>query len=111
MEHGEFTTVLSLYSQSEHKVHYVRPIALLDSCAGFYFYYLEGRRFARFSALSSMPMWSKYSRLRIDEIPMMRLHILLKEPQNRDYIKFLKDSITNSLNNIGQKDNYEIWSY
>jgi len=58
-----------------------------------------------------MPMWSKYSRLRIDEIPMMRLHILLKEPQNRDYIKFLKDSITNSLNNIGQKDSYEIWSY
>jgi len=56
-------------------------------------------------------MWSKYSRLRIDEIPMMRLHILLKEPQNRDYIKFLKDSITNSLNNIGQKDSYEIWSY
>ena len=56
-------------------------------------------------------MWSKLSRLRIDELPMIKLHILLKEPTNREHIKFLKDSITNSLNKLGLKDNYEIWSY
>lgn len=61
--------------------------------------------------LSGLPMWSKMSRLKIDELPMIRLHILLKEPSNREHIKFLKDSITNSLNKLGLKDNYEIWSY
>lgn len=42
---------------------------------------------------------------------MIKLHILLKEPSNREHIKFLKDSITNSLNKLGLKDNYEVWSY
>ena len=42
---------------------------------------------------------------------MIRLHILLKEPFNRDHIKFLKDSITNSLDKLGLKDDYEIWSF
>ena len=56
-------------------------------------------------------MWSKLARLRVDEIPMIRLHILLKEPQNREHVKFLKDSITNSLNKLGMKENYQVWSY
>lgn len=47
----------------------------------------------------------------MDQIPMIRLHILLKEPFNREHIKFLKDSITSSLDKIGFKDKYEIWSY
>lgn len=42
---------------------------------------------------------------------MIRLHILLKEPFNRQHIKFLKDSITRSLDKMGMKDSYEIWSY
>jgi hypothetical protein len=61
--------------------------------------------------LGSLPVWSKFSRLRMDETPMTRLHILLKEPFNRQHIKFLKDSITRSLDKMGLKDNYEIWSY
>ena len=61
--------------------------------------------------LGSLPLRSKFSRLRMDDIPMIRLHIFLKEPFNRQHIKFLKDSITRSLDKMGLKDNYEIWSY
>lgn len=49
--------------------------------------------------------------MRMDEIPMMRLHISLKEPFNRQHIKFLKDSIQKSLDKSGLKDSYEVWSY
>jgi hypothetical protein len=47
----------------------------------------------------------------MDEIPMIRLHIFLKEPFNRQHIKFLKDSIQKSLDKAGLKDNYEVWSF
>lgn len=83
----------------------------MENCAGFNILYLQGRRFQKMAMLGSLPLWSKFSRLRMDEIPMTRLHILLKEPFNRQHIKFLKDSITRSLDNHGLKDNYEIWSY
>lgn len=56
-------------------------------------------------------MWSKMSSKHIADTPMIKLHILLKEPKNREHIKFLKDSITNSLNKLGLKDNYDIWSF
>lgn len=84
---------------------------MLENCAGFNILYLQGRRFTKMSMLGSLPIWSKFSRLRMDEIPMIRLHIFLKEPFNRQQIKFLKDSITRSLDKMGMKDNYEIWSY
>jgi len=42
---------------------------------------------------------------------MTRLQILLKEPFNRQHIKFLKDSVTRALDKMGMKDSYEIWSY
>lgn len=61
--------------------------------------------------LSSLPLYSKFSKLTIDEIPMIRLHILLKEPFNRTQIKFLKDSIAKSLDKAGLRENYEIWSF
>lgn len=61
--------------------------------------------------LGSLPLWSKFSRKRMDELPMTRLQILLKEPFNRQHIKFLKDSVTRALDKMGMKDSYEIWSY
>lgn len=61
--------------------------------------------------LGSIPVFGKFSRMRMDEIPMIRLHIFLKEPFNRQHIKFLKDSITRSLDKMGLKDNYEVWSF
>jgi hypothetical protein len=56
---------------------------MLENCAGFNMLFLQGRRFQKMSMLGSLPVWSKFSRLRMDEIPMIRLHILLKEPFNR----------------------------
>ena len=43
--------------------------------------------------LISLPMYAKYSRLRLDQIPMTRLLLDMREPYNRDHIKFLKDSM------------------
>lgn len=43
--------------------------------------------------LGSLPLWLKFSQLRLDQTPMIRLHIMLKESQNKEQIKFLKDSI------------------
>lgn len=42
---------------------------------------------------------------------MIRLHIMLKEPHNSEHIKFLKDSIQNSLDKTGLKDLYEVWAF
>jgi len=42
---------------------------------------------------------------------MNRLLIKLREPGNKDHIKFLKDAITNNLDRTGLKDKFEIWSY
>lgn len=108
---GETVLMLTLYSDMQKTLQYIRPIAFMDNCAGFNMLFLQGRRFAKQSMLSSLPLWSKFSRLRMDQIPMIRLHILLKEPFNREHIKFLKDSITSSLDKIGFKDKYDIWSY
>jgi hypothetical protein len=83
----------------------------MENCAGFNMLFLQGRRFSKQSMLSSLPVWSKFSRLGMDNIPMIRLHILLKEPFNKEHIKFLKESITSSLDKTGFKDKYEIWSY
>ncbi len=102
---------LTLYSDMETKIHYLRPIAMLENCAGFNILYLQGRRHQKMSMLGSLPLWSKFSRLRVDDIPMIRLHILLKEPFNRQHIKFLKDSITRSLDKMGLQNNYEVWSF
>ncbi len=38
----------------------------MDNCAGFNMLFLQGRRFAKQSMLSSLPLWSKFSRLRMD---------------------------------------------
>jgi hypothetical protein len=84
---------------------------MLQNCAGFNILYLAGRRSTKQHMLGSLPLWSKFSRVRMDEIPMIRLHIFLKEPFNRQHIKFLKDSIQKSLDKAGLKDNYEVWSF
>jgi len=42
---------------------------------------------------------------------MNRLLVKLKEPANKEHIKFLKDAITNNLDRLGLKDKFDIWSY
>ena len=42
---------------------------------------------------------------------MERLLIKLKEPDNREHIKFLKDAISNTLDRVGMKNKYQVWSH
>lgn len=59
----------------------------------------------------SLPMFAKYSRKRVDDIPMERLLVKLKNPQDEKQIRFLKESIEKALDKQGMRDMYEIWSY
>ena len=44
------------------------------------------------SFVISLPMWAKYSGLKLTEVPFERLQIKLKEPDNKDHIDaLLKD--------------------
>lgn len=61
--------------------------------------------------LISLPMYAKYSRLRLDQIPMTRLLLDMHEPYNRDHIKFLKDSMQTILEFEGLKDQYTIFTF
>ena len=61
--------------------------------------------------LISLPMYAKYSRLRLDQIPMTRLLLDMHEPYNRDHIKFLKDSMQTILESEGLKDQYTIFAF
>jgi len=83
----------------------------MEYCPGFTMAGLIGRRHQRQASLASLPLFAKYSRIRMSEIPMAKLLIKLKEPQNRDHIKNLKDAMTNSLEADGLKDKFTIWSY
>ncbi len=56
-------------------------------------------------------MYAKYARLRLKQLPMHRLLIKLREPSNKDHMKFSKDAITNNLDRIGMQDKFDIWSY
>jgi hypothetical protein len=56
-------------------------------------------------------MYAKFARLRLKQLPMQRLLVKLREPSNKEHIKFLKDSITNKLDRLGLKDKFDVWSY
>lgn len=56
-------------------------------------------------------MFAKYARKRVNEIPLERLLVKLKNPQDEKQIRFLKESIEKVLDKQGMRDMYEIWSY
>ena len=62
-------------------------------------------------SLISLPMYAKYSRKQMDQIPMTRLMIDLHEPSNTKHIKQLKDAMQSVLDNEGLKDQYSIFAY
>lgn len=45
----------------------------------------------------SLPMFAKYSRKRVTEIPMERLLVKLNDPHDEKQIRFLKESIEKVL--------------
>lgn len=110
-ERGIILFRLKLQSELDTLEYLTRPTWFLDGAPGFNMVGATGRRTSRQDQLISLPMYAKYARLRLRQIPMNRLLIKLREPGNKDHIKFLKDAITNNLDRTGLKDKFEIWSY
>ena len=71
----------------------------------------RGRKMPKTDALISLPMFAKYAKMRVDQIPMTRLLLDMHEPYNRSHIKHLKDSMQSLLDNEGLKDQYTIFAY
>lgn len=92
-------------------IYLMRNVWYLDGVPGFNMVGATGRRGSRQDALLSMPMYAKFARLRLKQLPMQRLLVKLREPSNKEHIKFLKDSITNKLDRLGLKDKFDVWSY
>lgn len=93
LDNGRYGIVLLrliLTSDLQQTTYYIRPVFMLDGCPGFTMLGRAGRRISKQSMLLSLPMWAKFARLRIDEIPMVKLLIRLKEPFNKQHIMFMK---------------------
>ena len=108
---GNSFTRLILYTEMQQRDYLLRPIWQMDLAPGFDLIGKVGRRTAGSDAVISLPLYSKFSRLRVDQIPMQKLLIRLKQPDNLELIKFFKEAIQNNLDKHGLKDLYEIWSY
>ena len=103
-EYGNFMLRLQMETNQYMIEHLTRVLWSLEYCPGFYIMGRGGRKIPFQDALTSIPMYAKYARLRIDQVPMEKLSIRLKEPTNKNHIKFLKDSIQQTLEQEGFKD-------
>jgi hypothetical protein len=110
-EYGQILFRMKLVEEMETNVHFMRNVWYMEGAPGFQMLGAAGRRVKEQDMLSSLPMYAKYARLRLKQVPMERLLIKLKEPDNREHIKFLKDAISNVLDRIGMKDRYNVWSH
>ena len=105
-EYGQILFRMKLIEEMETNVHFMRNVWYLDGVPGFEMVGAAGRRTKRLDMIISLPMYAKYAKLRLKQIPMERLLIKLKEPENREHIKFLKDAISSTLDRVGMKDKY-----
>jgi hypothetical protein len=110
-EYGQILFRMKMVEEMETNIHFMRNVWYLDGVPGFNMVAAAGRREKRLDMIISLPMYAKYARLRLKQIPMERLLIKLKEPNNREHIKFLKDAISNTLDRVGMKDKYSVWSH
>ena len=88
-----------------HNFEYMmRQLWGLEYCPGLNVMGRLSRKYPYQDALTSIPMYAKYARLRIDQVPMSRLLIKLKDQSNKAHIKFLKDSLQRVLEQEGLRD-------
>lgn len=59
---------------------------------------------AKTDSVISIPMFAKYARLNLDQVPMTRLLLDMHEPYNNEHIKHLKDNLQSILEAEGLKD-------
>ena len=90
--YGSFLFKLQLETDLSMVEYVQRPIFMTNYAPGFSIPGKRGRKLPKTDAVISLPMFAKYSGLRVDQIPMTRLLIDLHEPYNNSHIKFLKDS-------------------
>ena len=78
---------------NQYAIEYLqRQLWTLEYCPGFNIMGRGSRKFPFQDALISIPMYAKYARLRLDQVPMNKLAIRLKDPTNKNHIKFLRDA-------------------
>ena len=111
LKYGPLMMKVNFESELSLRTYFIRILYALEGCPGLIMTGRTGRRIPKASTITSLPMFAKYARIRIDDLPMERLLVKLKDPFNREQIKLLKDLLTNSLDNSGLKEQYEIWSY
>jgi len=53
-----------------------------------------------------MPMFAKYARINLSEIPMTKLMLKLKDPLNPVHTKLIKDALVQSFDSQGLHNMY-----
>ena len=96
-QYGSFLFKLLLESDLSTREYIQRPIWLANYAPGFQIPGKRGRKMTKTDSVISLPMYAKYSRLNLDQIPMTRLLLNMHEPDNHDHIKHLKDSLVKIL--------------
>ena len=101
---GSYFIRLILERDLSNTEYMTRPIWMTNYAPGFLIPGKRGRKLAKTDALMSLPMYAKFARLRIDQIPMQRLVLDLHEPDNRSHIDFVKEALQTILDSEGLKD-------
>ena len=103
-EYGNFVFKLRMETD-QYMIEYLqRALWTLEYCPGFNIMGRGSRKLPYQDGLISIPMYAKYARLRLDQVPMEKLAIKLKDPTNKSHIKFLKDALQQTLEQEGFKD-------
>ena len=102
--YGSFLFKLMLDTDLDSTEYIQRPIWMSQYAPGFVIPGKRARKILELDALVSLPMFAKYSKTRIDQIPMNRLLFDLHEPFNRSHNKFLKDAMQTILDAEGLKE-------
>jgi len=92
-QYGNLLAKFRVESEQKRWDYPIRPLWMLDYCPGFR---IGGRHEMKFPvqhSLVSIPVYAKMARLRLEDVPMQRLLVRLKDPNNRAHIKLIRDAI------------------
>jgi len=101
---NEFLFKLMLRSDLKNRHYFIRPTFILEMAPGFPIKGNFGKQTDVQGVMISLPMFAKYSRKRVTEIPMERLLVKLRDPHDEKKIRFLKESIEKVLDKQGMRD-------
>ena len=108
---GDYIFKLTLESDLTKEVYLQRALWTTQYVPGFDIPGKRARKLPKTDALINLPIYAKYAKLRLDQVPMQKVLFELHEPQNRAHIKTLKDLLQSALESEGLKDQYTIFAY